>query len=72
MEKKKNGKAHQNLLKITRNRFVQEIQQQKKVILDYETRVTGLFGEFDRLQRVIDNLKREKAEHISKNNNLLR
>lgn len=72
MEKKKNEKAHQNLLKITKNRFVQEIEQQKKVILDYETRVTGLFGEFDRLQRVIDNLKREKAEHISKNNNLLR
>jgi chromosome segregation ATPase len=51
---------------------MEELRIAKKALAEYEVRITALFDEFDRLQKIIDSLKKEKTEHINKNNGMFR
>ena len=39
---------------------------------DYDSGINKVFGEFERLQGIITNLKNERNVHINKNNSLIR
>ena len=44
----------------------------KRSISDYDSGINKVFGEFERLQGIITNLKNERNIHINKNNSLIR
>ena len=44
----------------------------KRSISDYDNGINKVFGEFERLQGIITNLKNERNVHINKNNSLIR